>query len=190
MTRFSYFSRAICISTTFSINVSRRRSRLSIMVSTRAVSFNIAAFPFPTGDKKNITLSDWCGYKLVYKTCYIMECKQQGRWGWTTIRFFFRPSSLQPPSQCWVQMVVVMLFSSMLEINDIVLYCIVFYCKCKYYKQHNKLMAASFARIIGLRLSHIIAVVTPLGGSNVDSAALAGEAALSQLNQEVPFGFR
>ena len=36
----------------------------------------------------------------------------------------------------------------------------------------------------------MIAVVTPLGGSNVDSAALAGEAALSQLNQEVPFGFR
>ena len=34
------------------------------------------------------------------------------------------------PSQCWLQIVAVMLICSMLEINDhVVLYCIVLYCK-------------------------------------------------------------
>ena len=42
-------------------------------------------------------------------------------WGWTTIRLFFRPPCFQP-SQLWVQIVVMMLFCSMLEINDTVLY--------------------------------------------------------------------
>ena len=32
------------------------------------------------------------------------------------------------PSQCWEQIVGVMLLCSMLEINDVVLYCIVLYC--------------------------------------------------------------
>ena len=31
------------------------------------------------------------------------------------------------PSQCWIQIVVVMLFCSMLEIDDVVLYSIVLY---------------------------------------------------------------
>ena len=44
--------------------------------------------------------------------------------GWTPIRLFFCPPPFQP-SQCWVQIVVVMLFCSMLEINDVVLYCII-----------------------------------------------------------------
>ena len=47
--------------------------------------------------------------------------------GWTTIRIFFCPPPFQP-SQCWEQIVGVMLLCSMLEINDVVLYCIVLYC--------------------------------------------------------------
>ena len=46
-------------------------------------------------------------------------------WKWTTIRLFFCQPPFQP-SQCWLQIVVVMLICSMLEINDhVVLYCIV-----------------------------------------------------------------
>ena len=41
-------------------------------------------------------------------------------WEWTTIRLFFCPPPFQP-SQRWVQIVVVMLFCSMLEINNVVL---------------------------------------------------------------------
>ena len=44
------------------------------------------------------------------------------------MRLFFCPPPFQP-SQCWLQIVVVMLFCSMLEINDVVLYCFVLYCK-------------------------------------------------------------
>ena len=40
---------------------------------------------------------------------------------WTTIRLFFCQSLFQP-SQLWVQIVVVMIFCSMLEINDVDLY--------------------------------------------------------------------
>ena len=47
--------------------------------------------------------------------------------GWTTIRIFFCLPPFQP-SQCWEQIVGVMLLCSMLEINDVVLYCIVLYC--------------------------------------------------------------
>ena len=47
--------------------------------------------------------------------------------GWTTIRIFFCPPPFQP-SQCWEYIVGVMLLCSMLEINDVVLYCIVLYC--------------------------------------------------------------
>ena len=47
-------------------------------------------------------------------------------WGWTTIRLFFCPPPFQP-SQYWVPVVIVMLFCSMLEINDVVLYCIALY---------------------------------------------------------------
>ena len=43
------------------------------------------------------------------------------------MRLIFCPPPFQP-SQCWLQIVVVMLFCSMLEINDVVLYCIVLYC--------------------------------------------------------------
>ena len=45
--------------------------------------------------------------------------------GWTTIRIFFCPPPFQP-SQCWEEIVGVMLLCSMLEINDVVLYCIVY----------------------------------------------------------------
>ena len=47
-------------------------------------------------------------------------------WGWIAIRLFFCPLSFQP-SQCWVHIVVLMLFCSMLEIT--MLYCIVLYVK-------------------------------------------------------------
>ena len=43
------------------------------------------------------------------------------------IGLFFCPPPFQP-SQFLVQIVVVMLFCSMFEINDVVLYCIVLYC--------------------------------------------------------------
>ena len=47
--------------------------------------------------------------------------------GGATIRIFFCPPPFQP-SQCWEHIVGVMLLCSMLEINDVVLYCIVLYC--------------------------------------------------------------
>ena len=43
------------------------------------------------------------------------------------MRLFFCPPPFQT-SQCWEQIVGVMLLCSMLEINDVVLYCIVLYC--------------------------------------------------------------
>ena len=42
--------------------------------------------------------------------------------GWTMIRLFFCPPPFQP-SQCWEQIVGVMLLRSMLAINYVVLYC-------------------------------------------------------------------
>ena len=55
---------------------------------------------------------------------------------WIAIRLFFCPPPFQP-SQCLVQ-IVVMLCCSMLEINDVVLYCIVLYCKiCIIEYTHN-----------------------------------------------------
>ena len=46
-----------------------------------------------------------------------------------TIRLFFCPPPPPfQPSQCWEQIVGVMLLCSMLEINDVVLYCIVLCC--------------------------------------------------------------
>ena len=67
--------------------------------------------------------------RLLYKSVshYTNQC-----WGWTTIILFFCPPPFQPaqPSQYWVQIVVVMLFCSMLEIYDVIclLYCIVLRC--------------------------------------------------------------
>ena len=72
------------------------------------------------GDKVGASASDGSVSELLLLVCELF----QTNWGWTTIILFFCPPPFQP-SQCWVHIVVVMLFYSMLEINDVVLYSIV-----------------------------------------------------------------
>ena len=83
-------------------------------------------------------------------------------WGSTTIRLFFCPPHFQS-SQFLVQIVVVMLFCSVLEINDVELYCIVlYYCVIVFQSVTFKKTSRTLARSMwwkNIKLTILLVVV-------------------------------